>query len=80
VPFGAVDAAFAAAEGEGDRSLAWWQAAHTAYFAGCWHDSAAAWTTPPSSSAALPPASAPAMVTDHRHAPRMIVLWCVAHD
>ncbi|OLC59342.1 MAG: hypothetical protein AUH76_14790 [Candidatus Rokubacteria bacterium 13_1_40CM_4_67_11] len=32
VEFGAVDAAFAAAEGEGDRSLTWWRAAHTAYF------------------------------------------------
>ena len=32
VPFGAVDAAFAAAEGEGDRSLVWWRAAHTAFF------------------------------------------------
>jgi len=32
VPFGAVDAAFAAAEGEGDCSLAWWRAAHTAFF------------------------------------------------
>jgi uncharacterized protein YhfF len=31
-PFGAVDAAFAAAEGEGDCSLAWWRAAHTAFF------------------------------------------------
>src|SRR5439155_1140188 len=28
LPFGAVDAAFAAAEGEGDRSLVWWRAAH----------------------------------------------------
>jgi len=32
VPFGAVDADFADAEGEGDRSLAWWRAAHTAFF------------------------------------------------
>ena len=32
VPFDAVDAEFAHAEGEGDRSLAWWRAAHTAYF------------------------------------------------
>jgi uncharacterized protein YhfF len=32
VPFDRVDAAFAHAEGEGDRSLAWWRAAHTAYF------------------------------------------------
>ena len=33
VPFGAVDAAFAADEGEGDLSLAWWRAAHTRFFA-----------------------------------------------
>jgi uncharacterized protein YhfF len=32
VPFGAVDAAFAAEEGEGDLSLAWWRAAHTNFF------------------------------------------------
>jgi uncharacterized protein YhfF len=32
VPFQAVDAAFAAEEGEGDGSLAWWQAAHRDYF------------------------------------------------
>ena len=32
VPFQAVDAAFAADEGEGDGSLAWWQAAHREYF------------------------------------------------
>jgi uncharacterized protein YhfF len=32
VPFQAVDAAFAAEEGEGDGSLAWWQAAHRRYF------------------------------------------------
>jgi uncharacterized protein YhfF len=32
VPFGDVDADFAAAEGEGDRTLAWWRAAHQAYF------------------------------------------------
>ena len=32
VAFDAVDAEFAHAEGEGDRSLAWWRAAHTAYF------------------------------------------------
>jgi len=32
VPFGAVDAAFAAEEGEGDLSLAWWRAAHTRFF------------------------------------------------
>lgn len=32
VPFQAVDAAFAADEGEGDGSLAWWQAAHRRYF------------------------------------------------
>jgi uncharacterized protein YhfF len=32
VPFHAVDAAFAADEGEGDGSLAWWQAAHRRYF------------------------------------------------
>jgi uncharacterized protein YhfF len=32
VPFHAVGAAFAAEEGEGDGSLAWWQAAHRKYF------------------------------------------------
>ena len=32
VPFGAVDAAFAHAEGEGDRSLTSWRAAHKAFF------------------------------------------------
>ena len=32
VPFQAVDSAFAADEGEGDGSLAWWQAAHRRYF------------------------------------------------
>ena len=32
VPFQAVDAAFAADEGEGDGTLAWWQAAHRMYF------------------------------------------------
>ena len=32
VPFQAVDAAFAADEGEGDGTLAWWQAAHRKYF------------------------------------------------
>ena len=32
VPFGAVDAAFAADEGEGDLSLAWWRATHTRFF------------------------------------------------
>lgn len=30
--FQAVDAAFAAEEGEGDGSLAWWQTAHRGYF------------------------------------------------
>lgn len=30
--FGDVDAAFAATEGEGDGSLAWWRDAHYAYF------------------------------------------------
>ena len=30
--FGDVDAAFAAAEGEGDGSLAWWREAHHGYF------------------------------------------------
>ena len=30
--FHAVDAAFAAEEGEGDGSLAWWQTAHRGYF------------------------------------------------
>lgn len=32
VPFSAVDADFAAAEGEGDGSLAYWQQVHTAFF------------------------------------------------
>jgi len=32
VPFQTVDAAFAAEEGEGDGTLAWWQAAHRRYF------------------------------------------------
>ena len=32
VPFQGVDAAFAADEGEGDRTLAWWRTAHRAYF------------------------------------------------
>ena len=32
VPFHAVDAAFAADEGEGDRTLAWWRTAHLDYF------------------------------------------------
>ena len=32
VPFQAVEATFAADEGEGDGSLAWWQAAHRTYF------------------------------------------------
>jgi uncharacterized protein YhfF len=32
VPFQEVDAAFAAEEGEGDGTLAWWQAAHRNYF------------------------------------------------
>lgn len=32
VPFRLVDAAFAAAEGEGDGSLPWWRAAHRGYF------------------------------------------------
>ena len=32
VPFESVDAAFAATEGEGDGSLAYWRAAHTEYF------------------------------------------------
>jgi uncharacterized protein YhfF len=31
-PFGAVDKSFAAAEGEGDRSLAYWREAHRRYF------------------------------------------------
>jgi uncharacterized protein YhfF len=31
-PFDAVDAPFAHAEGEGDRSLAYWRAAHWSYF------------------------------------------------
>jgi uncharacterized protein YhfF len=34
VPFGTVDAAFAAVEGEGDGSLAYWRAAHIEYFTG----------------------------------------------
>lgn len=33
VPFDEVDAGFAATEGEGDGSLAYWQRVHTAYFA-----------------------------------------------
>lgn len=32
IPFDAVPAEFAAAEGEGDGSLAWWRQAHTLYF------------------------------------------------
>ena len=32
VAFAAVDAGFAAAEGEGDRSLEWWRAAHRKFF------------------------------------------------
>lgn len=32
VPFQAVDAAFAADEGEGDGTLEWWRTAHRAYF------------------------------------------------
>lgn len=32
VPFGEVDEAFAAAEGEGDGTLVWWRNAHRAYF------------------------------------------------
>jgi uncharacterized protein YhfF len=32
IPFQAVDAGFAAAEGEGDRTLAWWRTAHRDYF------------------------------------------------
>lgn len=32
VPFSEVDAEFAATEGEGDGSLAYWQEAHTAFF------------------------------------------------
>src|SRR5262245_34488830 len=32
IPFQLVDAAFAADEGEGDHSLAWWRAAHREYF------------------------------------------------
>jgi len=32
LPFRAVDAAFAWDEGEGDRTLVWWQAAHERYF------------------------------------------------
>lgn len=32
VPFQAVDAGFAADEGEGDRTLAWWRTAHRDYF------------------------------------------------
>ena len=30
--FGDVDENFAHAEGEGERSLAWWRTAHTAFF------------------------------------------------
>jgi uncharacterized protein YhfF len=33
VPFDEVTADFAAVEGEGDKSLAWWREAHLAYFA-----------------------------------------------
>jgi len=33
VPFGEVDAKFASDEGEGDGSLAYWRAAHQAFFA-----------------------------------------------
>jgi uncharacterized protein YhfF len=33
VPFGQVDAAFAFAEGEGDRSLAEWRRVHRSYYA-----------------------------------------------
>jgi len=32
LPFKQVDAAFAAREGEGDGTLAWWREAHTGYF------------------------------------------------
>ncbi|MFZ1907793.1 MAG: ASCH domain-containing protein [Burkholderiales bacterium] len=32
VPFRTVDAQYAADEGEGDGTLAWWQAAHREYF------------------------------------------------
>lgn len=32
IPFASVDETFAAAEGEGDGSLAWWRAAHRIYF------------------------------------------------
>ncbi len=32
MPFSRVDAAFAFDEGEGDRSLAWWRAAHREFF------------------------------------------------
>jgi uncharacterized protein YhfF len=32
IPFGDVDAAFAWDEGEGDRTLAWWRAAHRRFF------------------------------------------------
>jgi uncharacterized protein YhfF len=32
VPFGEVDAGFAATEGEGDGSLAYWREAHTDFF------------------------------------------------
>jgi len=32
IPFHGVDAAFAADEGEGDGTLAWWRAAHRKYF------------------------------------------------
>ena len=32
MPFGAVDAEFARAEGEGDGTLEWWKAAHQSYY------------------------------------------------
>jgi len=32
VPFDGVEADFAAAEGEGDRTLAWWRQAHQSFF------------------------------------------------
>ena len=51
VPFDAVDAEFAHAEGEGDRSLAWWRAAHTPTSAACSRRLAAASTAHRSSSA-----------------------------
>jgi uncharacterized protein YhfF len=37
IPFESVDAAFAATEGEGDGSLAYWRDAHTEYFTGVRH-------------------------------------------